>query len=162
MTSRKLEIVAEPGKTHFTTRRVVDAPRALVFEAFTRCEHLTRWMGPKSMPMVSCEIDLRPGGRYRFVFRAPNGSDVGFSGEFREVVRPERIVRTFVFEPIPEGAALETLELDERDGKTTITTTTLHKTVQNRDGHVGSGMEAGMTEGYARLDELLAGLLQQR
>jgi uncharacterized protein YndB with AHSA1/START domain len=162
VTSKKLEIIAEPGKTSFTTRRIVDAPRALVFEAFTKCEHLKRWMGPCSVTMVSCETDLRPGGRYRFVFRSPDGNEVGFSGEFREVVPPERIVRTFVFEPIPEAAALETLELVESDGKTTIKTTTQHKTVENRDGHVNSGMEAGMTAGYARLDELLAGLLQTR
>ena len=162
MTSKKLEIIAEPGKTSFTTRRIVDAPRALVFDAFTKCEHLKNWMGPRSLTMVSCESDLRAGGRYRFVFRAPDGSEVGFSGEFKEVARPERVVRTFVFEPMPDAAALETLELTEADGKTTITTTTLHKTVENRDGHVNSGMEAGMTEGYARLDELLAGLLQTR
>jgi uncharacterized protein YndB with AHSA1/START domain len=162
VTSKKLEIIAEPGKTSFTTRRIVDAPRALVFDAFTKCEHLKNWMGPKSLTMVSCESDLRAGGRYRFVFRAPDGGEVGFSGEFKEVARPERVVRTFVFEPMPDAAALETLELTEADGKTTITTTTLHKTVENRDGHVNSGMEAGMTEGYARLDELLAGLLQAR
>ena len=162
MTANKLEIIAEPGKTSFTTTRVVDAPRALVFEAFTKCEHLKRWMGPCNVTMVSCETDLRPGGRYRFVLRSPDGNEAGFSGEFREVVRPERIVRTFVFEPIPDAAALETLELVENNGKTTIKTTTLHKTVENRDGHVNSGMEAGMTEGYARLDELLTGLLQTR
>ena len=161
MTANTLEIVAEPGKTSFTTTRVVDAPRALVFEAFTKCEHLKRWMGPKNLTMVSCDTDLRPGGRYRFVFRAPDGNEVGFSGEFREVVAPSRIVRTFVFEPIPEAAALETLELVENNGKTTIKTTTLHKTVENRDGHVNSGMEAGMTEGYARLDALLAELEMQ-
>lgn len=162
MASKTVEIVAEPGRTSFTTRRLIDAPRALVFEAFTKCEHLRRWMGPRSLTMVSCESDLRVGGRYRFVFRAPDGKDVGFSGEFREIVRPARIVRTFVFEPIPDAAALETLELEETDGKTTITTTTVHRTVENRDGHVGSGLEAGMTEGYTRLDELLADLLQVR
>jgi len=160
VTANTLEIIAEPGKTSFTSTRVVDAPRALVFEAFTKCEHLKRWMGPKNLTMVSCDSDLRPGGRYRFVFRAPDGNEVGFSGEFREVVAPSRIVRTFVFEPIPDAAALETLELVENNGKTTIKTTTQHKTVENRDGHVNSGMEAGMTAGYARLDELLAGLLQ--
>ena len=162
MTSRKLEIIAEPGKTSFTTRRVVDAPRALVFEAFTKCEHLKRWMGPSGVTMVSCESDLRAGGRYRFVFRAPDGNEVGFSGEFREVTPPERVVRTFVFEPIPDAAALETRELEEHDGRTTIKTTTVHKTVENRDGHVQSGLDKGMAEGYARLDELLAGLLQAR
>ena len=162
MTSRTLEIIAEPGKTSFTTSRVVDAPRALVFDAFTKCEHLMRWMGPKSESMVSCNTDLKVGGRYRFVFRAADGNEVGFSGEFKEIVRPERVVRTFVFEPMPDAAALETLELEDIDGKTTIKTTTVHKTVENRDGHVGSGLEAGMSEGYTRLDELLAGLLQAR
>ena len=162
MTSKTLEIIAEPGKTSFSTRRVVDAPRALVFEAFTKCEHLKRWMGPCNVTMVSCETDLRVGGRYRFVFRAPDGNEVGFSGEYREIARPERVVRTFVFEPIPDAEALETLTLEEHDGKTTITTLTVHKTVENRDGHVQSGVDKGMTEGYARLDELLAGLLQTR
>ena len=162
MTSKTLEITAEPGKTSFTTRRVVDAPRAIVFDAFTKCEHLTRWMGPRNLTMAKCTTDLRVGGRYRFVFRGPDGNDVGFSGEYKEIVAPERIVRTFVFEPIPEAAALETLELEEHDGRTTIKTTTVHKTVENRDGHVQSGVDKGMTEGYARLDELLAGLLQPR
>ena len=162
MTSPKLEIVAEPGKTSFTTRRVVDAPRSLVFDVFTKCEHLKQWMGPQNLTMASCQTDLRVGGRYRFVFRTPDGSDVGFSGEYKEIVAPKRIVRTFVFEPIPEASALETLELEESGGTTIIRTTTVHKSVENRDGHVNSGMEAGMTEGYARLDQLLAGLLQQR
>ena len=162
MTSKKLELVAEPGKTSFTTRRVVDAPRDIVFDAFTKCEHLKRWMGPRTLTMASCNTDLRVGGRYRFVFRTPDGNEVGFSGEFKEIVRPERVVRTFIFEPMPDAAALETLELEEHDGKTTIKTTTVHKTVENRDGHVGSGLEAGMSEGYARLDELLAEQLQNR
>jgi uncharacterized protein YndB with AHSA1/START domain len=158
VTSRKLELIADPGKTSFTTRRVVDAPRALVYEAFTKPEHLKRWMGPRHLTMVVCDSDFRVGGRYRFVLRAPDGQEAAFHGEFREIVPPERIVRTFIFEPYPDAEALETMQLDERDGKTTITTTTLHKTVESRDGHLGSGMEAGMTEGYARLDELLAGL----
>ena len=162
MTSQKLEVIAEPGKTSFSTRRIVDAPRALVFEAFTKCEHLKRWMGPCTLTMVSCETDLRVAGRYRFVFRTPDGSEVGFSGEYREIARPERVVRTFVFEPMPDAEALETLTLEEHDGKTTITTLTVHKTVENRDGHVQSGVDKGMAEGYARLDELLAGLLQTR
>ena len=162
MTSKKLEIIAEPGKTSFTTRRTVDAPRSLVFDAFTKCEHLKQWMGPRNLRMASCQTDLRVGGRYRFVFRTPDGSDVGFSGEYKEVAPPKRIVRTFVFEPIPDAEALETLELEESDGTTIIKTTTVHKSVENRDGHVGSGMEAGMTEGYARLDELLADMLQKR
>jgi len=141
---------------------VVDAPRSLVFDAFTKCEHLKQWMEPQNLTMASCQTDLRVGGRYRFVFRTPDGSDVGFSGEYKEIVPPKRIVRTFVFEPIPEASALETLELEESGGTTIIRTTTVHKSVENRDGHVNSGMEAGMTEGYARLDALLADMLQKR
>jgi uncharacterized protein YndB with AHSA1/START domain len=156
---RKLEIVAEPGKPTIATRRVVNAPRALVFDAFTKPEHLKRWMGPRMLTMVSCVSDPRVGGGWRMVHRAPDGQEFAFHGEFREIVRPERIVRTYVFEPFPDQEALETLTLDEKDGKTTITTLTVHKTIEGRDGHLAHGMEAGMTEGYARLDELLASLL---
>jgi uncharacterized protein YndB with AHSA1/START domain len=162
VTSKTLEIIAEPGKTSFTTRRTVDAPRALVFEAFTKPEHLRRWMGPRNLTMVVCDSDFRVGGSYRFVLRAPNGQEAGFRGTFMEIVPPERIVRTFVFDPYPDAEAVETLQLDERNGQTTITTTTVHKTVESRDGHLGSGMEAGMTEGYERLDALLADMLQKR
>jgi uncharacterized protein YndB with AHSA1/START domain len=159
MADKRLEIVAEPGKPTIVTRRVVIAPRALVFDAFTKPEHLRRWMGPRMLTMVSCVSDLRVGGGWRMVHRAPDGQEFGFHGEFRELVRPERIVRTFVFEPFPDQEALETLTLDEKDGKTTITTLTVHQTIEGRNGHLAHGMEAGMTEGYARLDELLALLL---
>jgi uncharacterized protein YndB with AHSA1/START domain len=156
---KKLEIIARPGEPTIVTRRVVNAPRSLVFDAFTKPEHLERWMGPRALTMVLCETDLRVGGGYRFVHRTPDGQEFGFHGTYREIVRPERIVRTFVFEPMPEHESVETLLLDEHEGKTTITTTTVHKTVEARDGHLASGrMEVGMTEGYARLDELLASL----
>jgi uncharacterized protein YndB with AHSA1/START domain len=111
------------------------------------------------LTMVTCVSDARAGGSWRMVYRSPDGQEFGFHGEFREIVRPERIVRTFVFERMPDAEALETLLLEERDGKTTIKTTTVHKTLEGRDGHLAHGMEAGMTEGYARLDELLADIL---
>ena len=159
MAESKLEIVAEPGKPTIVTRRVVAAPRALVFDAFTKPEHLRRWMGPRALAMVSCASDLRVGGAWRMVYRSPDGKELGFHGEFREIVRPERIVRTFVFEPFPDQEAVETFTLAEKDGKTTVTTLTVHKTLEGRDGHLAHGMETGMTEGYARLDELLVDLL---
>lgn len=159
MTENKLEILAEPGERTIVTRRVVNAPRALVYEAFTKPEHLMRWMGPRAFQMVKCESDLRVGGSYRSIHRTPDGQEMACSGVYRELDAPARIVRTFVFEPVPEHESLETLLLEEHDGKTTITTTTLHKTVEGRDGHLsGGGMAAGMSEGYARLDELLATL----
>ncbi len=160
MSQNKLEIIAEPGKPTIVTRRVVNAPRTLVFDAFTKPEHIKRWMGPRTLTMVLCESDLRVGGSYRFVHRAFDGKEFGFNGTYREIVPPERIVRTFVFELVPEHESVETLLLEEHDGKTTITTTTVHTTVEGRDGHLANGgMEAGMTDGYARLDELLASLL---
>ena len=110
--------------------------------------------------MVLCEQDLRVGGGWRFVHRTPDGQEFGFHGKFLELDPPGRLVRTFVFEPLPDHEAVETLLLEERNGKTTITTTTVHKTVEGRDGHLSGGRaEMGMTEGYARLDALLSDLL---
>ena len=158
MSSRKLEVIADPNEPTIVTRRTVDAPRALVFDCWTKPEHMRRWLGPRALTMISCEVDLRVGGGYRYVHRAPDGQEYAFRGEYREIVRPERLVATFVFELFPEAEALETLTLQEQDGKTLVTTHTLHKTMQARDGHLNSGMEGGMIEGYSRLDELLAAL----
>jgi uncharacterized protein YndB with AHSA1/START domain len=131
----------------------------LVFDAFTKPHHLKRWVGLCMFTLVSCESELRTGGRYCFVHRAPDGQEFAFSGESLEVVRPERIVRTFLFEPMPDHEAVETLTLEEGGGKTTVTTLTVHKTLEGRDGHLSGGhMEASLTERYARLEELLAGL----
>jgi len=137
---------------------VVDAPRELVFEAFTKPEYLKRWMGPRAFEMISCESDLRVGGRYRFVYRGPDGKELAFSGQYTEVVKPERIARTFKFEFMPDIESNETFSLSESDGKTTITTTTLHKSFANSDGHLEHGAKDGMTEGYERLDELVVAL----
>lgn len=154
----ELEIIAEPGTPTIITRRVVNAPRDLVWEVFTKPEHLKRWWGPRILTLVVCEVDLRVGGRYRFVQRAPDGQEFGFRGEYREIVRPERIVNTFVFELMPDHEALQTLVLEEHDGKTTVLTTTLHQSVEDRDGHLAAGMEVGMRDTYARLDELLTAI----
>ena len=159
MTPRKLEVIAAPDEPTIVTRRVVDAPRALVFDAFTKPEHIQRWIGPRIFSWVLCESDLRVGGAWRWRQRSPDGQEFGFHGVFKEISRPERIVWTYVFDPFPDAEAVETLTLEERDGKTTVTTLTVHKTLQARDGHLSDGrMEAGMIEGYQRLDELLSGL----
>jgi uncharacterized protein YndB with AHSA1/START domain len=156
---KNLEIVAVPGEKSFTTRRVVSARRDLVFDAFTRPELVRRWMGPTCLPMTTCEIDLRVGGKYHMVHTAPDGQTFGFYGEFREIVRPERIVRTYIFDRFPDAPALETLELDAGpNGRTIIRTRTVHLSVEARDGHVQSGMEEGMLEGYHQLEALLAEL----
>jgi uncharacterized protein YndB with AHSA1/START domain len=158
VSEKNLEIVAVPGEKSFTTRRVVSAPRHLVFDAFTRPELIRRWLGPTFLTWTKCEVDLRVGGKYHFVQTAPDGQSFGFYGEFREIVRPERIVRTYIFDRFPDTPALETLELDAQHGKTIIRTLTVHQSVEARDGHVQSGMEEGMVQGYAQLEALLAEL----
>lgn len=137
--------------------RVFDAPRKLVFEALTKPEHLVHWWGLRSHTMVVCEVDLRVGGAWRYVLRAPDGSEYGFHGEYREIVPPEKLVSTEEFEGIPPGHDyLATVTLDEQDGRTIFTNRLLYKSVEDRDGHLGSGMEAGMRETFDRLDEHLA------
>jgi len=100
-------------------------------------------------------MDFRPGGAYRFVQRGPDGEEHGFRGEFREIVRPERIVWTFEYEGMPGNVSVDTLTLEEEDGRTTITATSVFDSVEQRDGMLESGMETGAAETYDRLAELL-------
>ncbi|HMF29214.1 MAG TPA: SRPBCC family protein [Candidatus Cybelea sp.] len=156
MSQNQLEFVVDPVEPITTTRRVVNAPRALVWDCFTKPEHLRRWKGPKDVEMVVCECDVRPGGTWRALYRRPNGDEFGFHGEFREVVAPERFVRTFV---MAANEAVETLMLTEAGpDKTLITTKIVYKTKAIRDGFVQRGMGAATTDPYVRLDELIASL----
>ncbi|MEZ4452316.1 MAG: SRPBCC family protein [Nannocystaceae bacterium] len=155
-----LEIIADPDQPTIVTRRSVKAPRALVFDAFTKPELIQRWLGPGALEFVRCEVDLRVGGAWCNVHRAPDGAEFGFRGVFLEIDRPAKIVRTNVFDMMPEHESRETLELFEEGGRTTIVTTSVHATMAGRDGHLADGrMEQGMQAGYARLDALLAALL---
>lgn len=156
MSPGDLEIVLEPGQPTILTRRTFMAPRALVFEAWTNPEHVPRWWGPRALTFVSCAIDLRVGGGWRYVLRAPDGQEVGFRGDYHEIVRPERLVGTFVYEPMPGFPATETITFEEQDGRTVVTTLLTHRTVEARDGHAAAGMEPGLRETYTRLDEFLA------
>jgi uncharacterized protein YndB with AHSA1/START domain len=144
-----------PSDREIVITRVFDAPRRLVFEAISKPEHVTHWWGPRSMAMVSCEMDFRPGGAWRFVKRGPDGNDYGFRGVYREIEPPERIVQTFEFELMPGHVSVETATLEEQDGKTKLTVRCLYQSVEDRDGHYNSGMETGMKESHDRLAELL-------
>jgi uncharacterized protein YndB with AHSA1/START domain len=147
--------VTTPSDTEILMTRVFDAPRDLVFEAHSSCEHMSNWWGPRKYEFASCEIDFRPGGTWRIVHRGPDGEEYGFHGDFREIVPPERIVWTFEFEGFPGQVSVETLELEEHDGKTTITATAVYDSVEARDAMIDSGMESGAAESYERLDEYL-------
>jgi uncharacterized protein YndB with AHSA1/START domain len=154
MGGNKLEVTT-PSDREIQMTRVFDAPRELVFEAHSSCDHLKNWWGPRKYEIVSCDFDFRPGGKWRIVHRGPDGEEYAFRGEFREIVRPERIVWTFEFEGMPGNVSVETLTLEEHNGKTTFTSTSVYDSVEQRDGMLESGMEAGAAESMDRLDEYL-------
>jgi uncharacterized protein YndB with AHSA1/START domain len=156
MTTSKLEVIAPASEPVIITHRFIKASPALIFKAWTTPEYLQQWLGPRELEMISCEIDLRVGGRYRYVHRSPDGQEYGFGGTYLEIDAPHRMVCTSVFELMPQFEAIETLTLEEKDGGTLITTHTRHGSVEARDAHLsGGGMEAGMTDGYDRLEALV-------
>jgi uncharacterized protein YndB with AHSA1/START domain len=149
--------VTTPSEREIAMTRVFDAPRGRVFDALTKPELLKRWFGVfGGWSLVVCESDLKVGGNFRFVWRGPDGSEMGMSGTYREIVPPERLVRTESFDdPWYDGEAMATTELVEQDGKTTLTTTVLYASREVRDGVLKSPMEHGVTAGYDKLAELL-------
>jgi uncharacterized protein (TIGR03086 family) len=152
--------VTTPTDREIAMTRVFDAPRHLVFDAYTKPELLKRWMGPRGWSLVVCEIDLRVGGAYRFVGRGADGTEMGWRGVYREIVPPERLVATESFdEPWYPGEALVTTVLVEQGGKTTLTSTVRYESREARDAVLKSGMERGVAEGYDRLAEVLASTL---
>jgi uncharacterized protein YndB with AHSA1/START domain len=150
------------GETTFTTpsdreivmTRVFDAPRALVFDAYTNPEHLPHWFGPRGWTLPVCEIDLRPGGAWRFVLRGPDGAEMGMRGVYQQIAPPERLVSTESFDDYP-GETLNTLILSEEDSKTTYTVTVLYPSKEVRDAVLESGMQEGAAESFDRLAEYL-------
>jgi uncharacterized protein YndB with AHSA1/START domain len=147
--------VTTPSDTEIQMTRVFDAPRELVFEAHSSAEHMKNWWGPRKYEVVSAEVDFRPGGKWRIVHRGPEGDEHGFHGEFREIVPPERIVWTFEYEGAPGQIAVETMTLEEHDGKTTLTAISDGGSKEARDAVLESGMSEGAAETYDRLDEYL-------
>jgi len=148
-------VVDKVGEREVVMNRVVAAPRRRVFEAWTDPKQVPRWLGPRRHTMEVCEIDLRVGGRYRYVFRLENGGLMGMGGVYREIDPPARLVSTESFDDFP-GEALCTLTLAEHDGKTTVTMHILAPSREARDGMLASGMEHGDEEGFERMEELLA------
>ena len=145
--------------TQIRITRSFHAPRRLVFEALTIPEHVRRWYGPRAMTIVVCEIDLRVGGRWRNLLRAPDGTEHGFAGEYREIVAPSTLVSTEYYEAIgPAHSFVATIRLDDTDGRTVFTNMIQYASKSDRDGHLGAGMEQGMNETFDRLVELLGAI----
>jgi len=153
--------VTTPSEREIAMTRVFDAPRALVFDAYTKPELVRRWLlGPDGWSMPVCEIDLRVGGAYRYVWRRDkDGTEMGMGGVYREIAAPQRLVCTERFdESWYPGEALDTISLVERGGKTTLTQTMRYESRDARDAVLKSPMESGVRAGFDRLAELLATL----
>jgi uncharacterized protein YndB with AHSA1/START domain len=164
MTQQSTKLTVElPSDLEIVMSRSFDAPRALVFEVHSKAEHLKRWWGPRKYDMPVCEIDFRAGGAWRMVHWA-DGEEYAFHGEYLEIVPPERIKWTFewegmsAWEGMSDHVVTETMVLTEQDGVTTITTTSVFASKEDRDAMLQSGMEEGANESYDRLAELLAEL----
>jgi uncharacterized protein YndB with AHSA1/START domain len=157
-TTGTLQVKANADREIVMTRRF-DAPRSMVFDALTKPELVKRWLlGPPGWAMPVCEIDLRVGGTYRYVWRRDSdGTEMGCGGVYREIVVPERLVHTERFDqPWYPGESLITTVLNEQGGRTTMTATMLYESRDARDGILKSGMESGVAASYDRLAELLA------
>jgi uncharacterized protein YndB with AHSA1/START domain len=152
--------VTTPSDREIRMTRLFDAPRALVFEAMTKPEHIKHWWGNLgdgySVPV--CEVDLRVGGKWRFVNRTPKGELAVFYGEYREVAPPGRVVFTEFFEPFPDTESVVTAVLTEENGKTRITATVAYPSREVRDMVKATGMERGAALSYDRLEEVARGL----
>ena len=153
--SHSLNTFAVRGDLEVVMTRVFDAPRELVFRAHVDRELIPRWWGPRGSVVRVEKLDARPGGEWLFVDIQPDGTEIAFNGVHREVVAPELISRTFNYQPMPGHESLETLTLEDVDGKTLLTSTMVFRSVEDREGMVNSGMEGGATESMERLAELL-------
>jgi uncharacterized protein YndB with AHSA1/START domain len=154
----RTQITAEPGTSQIVITREFDAPRDLVFRAYTDPELLVQWLGPRELTLTVGQYDVRDGGRWRFVHTDAEGNEFGFHGVFHGTPSPDGTVRTVVFEGMPGHVSLEALTPEERDGRTLVHELSSFQSVEDRDGMIASGMERGVTDSNERLAELLARL----
>jgi uncharacterized protein YndB with AHSA1/START domain len=152
------KLIAPPGVPQVIVERELNAPRDVVFRAFTDPDLLVQWLGPRRLTMVIDRWDFRDGGTWRYVHREADGSEYGFHGVFHSTTSPDGIVQTFEFEGYPGAVQLDTATFEDRGEKTLVRLNSVFQSVENRDGMVASGMESGLNEGFERLDELIAAL----
>jgi uncharacterized protein YndB with AHSA1/START domain len=157
MTMTRSATVTVVGDLEIHIVRQFDAPRELVWKAYTKPELVRRWWHANRGEMTVCEIDLRVGGKWRYAMEAPRFGEVAFHGEYREIVPNERLVSTEAYEGIPDAdaqAALDTLTLTETGGRTTLTIVVEHPTKEGRDMHIASGMEDGLQDALDLLEQV--------
>jgi uncharacterized protein YndB with AHSA1/START domain len=158
MTSSGTATVELPTDEQILITREFDAPKELVFKAFTTPELVRRWWHANRGEMTVTEIDLRVGGKWRYVMVADGEVEVGFHGEYREIVPNERLVSTEVFEGYPDEEAVNTATFTEVDGRTRVTILVQHSSKETRDAHINSGMEAGMQDALDLLEQVASSL----
>jgi uncharacterized protein YndB with AHSA1/START domain len=152
------KIDAIPGRQEILITREFNAPRELVFKAYTDPQLYTQWIGPRELRTTIITFDPKQGGKYRYIQRDKNGHEFAFHGVFHEVKSPERIIETFEYEGLPEQghAALDTVKFESLPGnRTMIVEKTVFLSIEDRDGMIQADMEKGINESYERLDELL-------
>jgi uncharacterized protein YndB with AHSA1/START domain len=150
--------VTLPADDQILITREFDAPKHLVYKAFTTPELVKRWWHANRGEMTVAEIDLQEGGQWRYVMVAEGGFEVGFHGEYREIVPNERIVSTEIYEGMPGAEAVNTMTLTEADGRTTLEILVQHASKEHRDAHIESGMEAGMQDAMDLLEQVAVSL----
>jgi len=150
--------VTLPSDRQILIAREFDAPKHLVFKAYTTPELVRRWFPANRGEMTVCDIDLRVGGNWRYVMTAHGEFEVAFHGEYREIVPDERLVSTEVYEGMPDAPALDTVTFTEVDGRTTLSILVQHSSREHRDAHINSGMEDGLQDAMALLEEVVASL----
>jgi uncharacterized protein YndB with AHSA1/START domain len=158
VTSSNKAVVTLPSDTQILITREFDAPKHLVYKAWTTPELIKRWWSGDRGEVTSAEVDLRVGGGWRYIMTANGGFEVAFHGEYLEIVPNERIVLTEVYEGFPEAGAVDTLTFTEKDGRTTLAILVQHETKEHRDAHINSGMEDGMQESMATLEQVAQSL----
>ena len=159
----KTEIKAEPGKQELFAIREFDAPRDIVWKAFTDPKLIIKWLGPRELKTKIDKYEAKEGGFYRYIQTDPKGNEYAFRGVIHEMVKPERVIQTFEFEGLPEKGhvILETTRLEALpNNRTRLITQSVFQSVADRDGMVQSGMERGVVESYERLDEVFEGMEQ--
>jgi uncharacterized protein YndB with AHSA1/START domain len=151
----KLNVVAEPGTLEILMTRDFNAPRELIFKAYTDPALIPQWWGPREYTTIVDKMEVRMGGIWRYVQRGADGSEYGFRGVFHEITSPERLVFTFEFEGMPGHILLETVTLEANGDKTTVIDSSVFQSIADRDGMLQAGMEVGAAESWDRFEELL-------
>jgi uncharacterized protein YndB with AHSA1/START domain len=148
-------ISAQPGGREIIITTVYDAPKDMVWRAYTESDLIKQWWGPRELTTTIEKNELKMGGIWRFVQKDPEGKEYGFHGVYHTLSRPDLIVQTFEWEGMPGHVSMQAARFEEKDGKTTVTGVAVFETVEDRDGMIQTGMERGVNEGAEQLAELL-------